>query len=132
MGPERDFDEREHEAGGASTVIGAPISGPDWVAANLNETSARRRAWRLIRRHLIGEPQLMRILELYYLGVSDPKVMARVLGIAEARALSLKTELLDRLLAIRRAMQTRDNVRARFERLPWQRPTRKGGSPEKD
>ncbi len=74
----------------------------------------------------------MRILELYYLGVSDPKVMARVLGIAEARALSLKTELLDRLLAIRRAMQTRDNVRARFERLPWQRPTRKGGSPEKD
>jgi len=81
-----------------------------------------RRAWRLIRRHLIGEPRLMRVLELHFLGVSDPAILSAALGVSDTRALSLVRELLARLHTIRRALESAEQVRARFDAMPWKTP----------
>lgn len=81
---------------------------------------AQRRAWRLIRRHLVGEPRLMRVLELHYLGVTDARVVAVALGVSPERALGLARDLLERLQTIRSALESAHRVRERFDALPWQ------------
>ena len=87
-------------------------------------SSTDRRAWRLIRRHLIGEPRLMRVLELHFLGVVDPRVIGAALGVSKERAISLSRDLLLRLNTIRRALESAHKVRARMNALPWQQPKR--------
>ena len=81
---------------------------------------AERRAWRLIRRHLVGEPRLMRVLELHFLGVKDPTILGAALGVSRPRAMALCGDLLARLQTIRRALESAEQVRARFDALPWQ------------
>ncbi len=74
-------------------------------------SNARLRGWQHIRRHLVGEPQLIQILESYYAGPRVSSTIAQILGVDDAQALALKTQLLKRLRVIRRDLETQISVR---------------------
>ncbi len=80
-----------------------------WAPASIvpsQPLNARLRAWQHIRRYLVGEPQLIQILESYYAGLWGSATIAQILGVDATQAHELKIQLLKRLRAIRNDLET--------------------------